>query len=155
MSTPGQLPPPTAGGGGTVGAAQFEPYIESLWVTVFIFFILWVVGLFIAPLLQKFSKQRGGGGGDGMGARAANFTRGARDGLLILLVLTLVTMAGHGPSGGVIAIQWVLLGLLLVWCCLQAAHEIPWFTLPLVALPIAVLAIINYALAFRGAPSYY
>lgn len=68
---------------------------------------------------------------------------------LILFALVVVNMAGHGITGGVVALVWIIFGLGLLWNLMYFVfyHALVDF---LLVLPIVVLSIITYALAFRN-----
>jgi hypothetical protein len=74
-----------------------------------------------------------------------------------MLGMTTINQAGYGVSSGVVALTWIVFGLLVVWMFMHVLGS--WIPYPfwidiLIFLPVMVLAIINFGLAFRGAPSY-
>ncbi|KAL2913126.1 hypothetical protein HK105_207364 [Polyrhizophydium stewartii] len=152
-----QQPGGGVGGGGIAGLNQFaNGDTESVWIAVFIFFILWLIGLLILPIVEATA-------GDpkpsesGVPRTIHSYTRAARDGFLILLATTLANQAGHGITYNIVAITWTSFALLVLWTLLHTftplALRFMWWIEMLVFLPIAALQIANFALAFRNAPS--
>ncbi len=95
---------------------------EAIWIATFTFFIVWLLGLLLTPLISMLHGSRkmpmpssGATGATEAGttpasgsgqptqsywsSRLANFTRAARDSFLILLGMTLVNVSGHGVTG--------------------------------------------------------
>ncbi|KAJ3031796.1 hypothetical protein HDV00_008126 [Rhizophlyctis rosea] len=139
--------------GGMAGLNHFPTGgMKALWIATFTMFIIWLLGLLFAPIAAKFLS--GGDGKGGMSRSVNNLARSARDAFLILLATTLVTQAGYGASPGVVAMHWVTFGFLILWILLQTFAPGLWWLEMLFFLPVIVLEIINFALAFRGAPSY-
>ncbi len=108
------------------GVGQFaDGNVEAVWISVFTFFIAWLLGLLLTPLITLLRGGRktptpstsatgateagaasttatgspGEKGTSNWGSRLANFTRAARDSLLILLSIAVVNMFGHGATG--------------------------------------------------------
>ncbi|KAJ3045812.1 hypothetical protein HK097_001110 [Rhizophlyctis rosea] len=141
--------------GGTAPGVNHFPTggMKALWIATFTMFIIWLVGLLLAPIAARFLSGREGGEA-GMSRNFNNLARAARDAFLILLVTTLVTQAGYGASPGVVALHWVSFGFLILWLLVNTFAPNLWWLEFLAFLPVAVLQVINFALAFRGAPSY-
>ncbi|KAJ3322332.1 RAB3A interacting protein [Blyttiomyces sp. JEL0837] len=145
------------GAGGTLGFNGFQGlYTESAWIATFCLFIIWLLSLLISPIIVKLFPSTSSGGRETNSAaeRMSYFTRACRDAFLIILATTLVNMAGFGINSGVVTLTWIVFGLLVAWIVAIAAGLSFWWLELLLLLPIVVLQIINFALAFRNAPTY-
>ncbi|KAJ3179070.1 hypothetical protein HDU85_005025 [Gaertneriomyces sp. JEL0708] len=126
---------------------------EAVWISVYVAFILWLLSLLIAPAMHNFGKNKPVGRLGGLSGIANRFARAARDTFLIVLVTVLVNQSGHGVSGGIVALQWIVTALLVLWTLVEAFAPQLWWLDMLLFLGAMVLQIISFALAFRNAPS--
>ncbi|KAI9091709.1 hypothetical protein DFS34DRAFT_669765 [Phlyctochytrium arcticum] len=139
--------------GGMPGLGRFiNGQTESVWVAVFCAFILWLVGMLLAPMLHYFGKDKQGSKYGGVSGKANRFARAARDSFLILLATTVANMAGHGVYTPVIVLTWVAALLLLIWILTQTFLPQLWWLEMVVFLPITAVQIANFALAFKNSP---
>ncbi|KAI8809814.1 hypothetical protein BJ742DRAFT_802520 [Cladochytrium replicatum] len=85
------------------------------------------------------------------GDKMTNFSRATRDAFLILLSTVVITMAGHGFTTLPLIFLWIVLGLLVLWMISQLLHrKVRWIADVFLLLPVAVLSIIIWSLAFRN-----
>ncbi|KAJ3121347.1 hypothetical protein HK098_003761 [Nowakowskiella sp. JEL0407] len=87
-----------AQGGGTNLNSFVDGGHEAVWVAVYTIFIIWLLGLVIAPITYRFLHKASDRPDSGPTAhdRLNNYNRAARDSFLILLGSTLINQSGFG-----------------------------------------------------------
>ncbi|RKO88763.1 hypothetical protein BDK51DRAFT_27530 [Blyttiomyces helicus] len=88
-------------------------------------------------------------------SKLTNMVRAGRDGFLIVFGAVLVSMAGFGVTAGPLVLLWIVLGLICLWILTQLLPtSFAWIIDILLTLPILVLLIIVWGLAWRNAPFF-
>ncbi|TPX72917.1 hypothetical protein SpCBS45565_g00390 [Spizellomyces sp. 'palustris'] len=137
-------------GGGSPGTNRFiNGLTESAWVAVFCAFILWLLGLLLAPVLNRWGAAKAEERYGGASGAANRFARSARDAFLILLATTVANEAGRGITTAVVVLTWVAALLLLFWILISTFAPGYWWLEMLLFFFITGVQIANFALAFK------
>ncbi|EGF78341.1 hypothetical protein BATDEDRAFT_26947 [Batrachochytrium dendrobatidis JAM81] len=156
----------SVGGGGLLGHDTFassETQFIAVWIATFIFFILWLLSLFLLPVIEALASKAHEESVEEREsetvppASASTMTRSSRDAFLILLATTLANQSGHGHTYYTLSITWASFSLLVVWIFVRMlipeAARFMWWLDMLVFFPVLALQIANFGLAFSNAPS--
>ncbi|KAI9216116.1 hypothetical protein BC828DRAFT_394216 [Blastocladiella britannica] len=141
---------------------------KNMWIAVYTMLLLWMVNLLLLYLVAKkpsparwstvdrdFTAPEGDKNARVSRTNYDRYVQGSRTaqlGFLLLLSSVLISVLGHGASGGTEVLQWIVMALFILWTLAEWVVDSHWLRLAMALLTFPLVAI-NFGLAFRHGTS--